>query len=160
MKTRLEPGTPAPDFTAPLQNGTSLTLSDLRGQRVALYFYPKDDTPGCTRQACSLRDGYADLQAAGVTVLGVSSDDAASHERFAQKHDLPFPLVVDNDNTIAQSYGIYGERTLYGRKVVGVQRTTFLIDEQGTIADVVKRPKVDEHAEEILRRWEKLDAAA
>ncbi len=156
MKDRLTPGTPAPDFTAPTQDGT-LTLSDQRGKRVALYFYPKDDTPGCTRQACSLRDGYAELQKAGVVVIGVSSDDAASHSRFAEKHDLSFPLVVDEDNAIATAYGIYGERTLYGRKVIGVQRTTFLIDEQGMIADVVKRPKVDEHSGEILRRWQKLD---
>jgi peroxiredoxin Q/BCP len=158
MKTRLEPGTPAPDFTAPLQNGTSLTLSDLRGQRVALYFYPKDDTPGCTRQACSLRDGYADLRDAGVAVVGVSPDDRDSHASFAQKHDLPFPLVSDPDHAIATAYGVYGERTLYGRKVVGIQRTTFLIDEGGAIVDVVKRPKVDAHADEVLRRFEKVSS--
>ncbi len=159
MTDRLELGTPAPDFTAPTKDGT-LTLSDLRPRRVALYFYPKDDTPGCTRQACSLRDGYAELKDAGVEIVGVSGDDAASHDRFSHKHDLPFALAVDLDNAIATAYGIHGERTLYGRKIIGVQRTTFLIDEQGIIADVIKRPKVDEHADEILRRWQKLDAKA
>ncbi len=158
MKDRLEPGTPAPDFTAPTQDGT-LTLSDLRPARVALYFYPKDDTPGCTKQACSLRDGSAELKAAGVTVIGVSADDTASHGRFAEKYDLSFPLVVDEGNRIATAYGIFGERTLYGRKVIGVQRTTFLVDENGVIADVIKRPKVDEHAAEVLRRFAKVDAA-
>lgn len=155
MKTRLEPGTPAPDFTAPTQDGT-LTLSDLRGRRVALYFYPKDDTPGCTRQACSLRDGEGALEAAGVAVVGVSPDEVSSHQAFAGKHALPFPLASDPDHSIATTYGIYGERTLYGRKVVGIQRTTFLIDEDGQIVDVVKRPKVDEHADEVLRRFEKV----
>ncbi len=149
---RLEPGTPAPDFTAPTQHG-SVRLSDFRGQKVALYFYPKDDTPGCTKQACSLRDGYAELKDAGVAVVGVSGDDAASHEKFARKYDLPFPLAADPDHAIAEAYGVWGEKTLYGRTSIGLTRTTFLIDETGSIVDVIKRPKVDAHADEVLRRF-------
>ncbi len=155
----LEPGTPAPDFTAPTQTGDSLTLSSLRGQRVALYFYPKDDTPGCTKQACSLRDGYRTLQESGVTVIGVSPDDAASHERFADKFKLPFPLAADPDHAIADAYGVWGPRTLYGRQFDGITRTTFLIGEDGTLVDVIKRPDVDNHATEVLRRFEEAATA-
>jgi peroxiredoxin Q/BCP len=152
---RLEPGAPAPDFTAPTQQGTPLSLSDYRGQWVALYFYPKDDTPGCTKQACNLRDNIAALDAEGVAVVGVSGDEVDSHEAFAEKYDLPFPLVADPDREIQNAYGVYGERSLYGKKVVGLKRTTYLIDPEGIVRHVFKRPKTGDHAAEIL---EKLDA--
>lgn len=148
----LTAGTPAPDFEAVDQEGRTVRLSDFRGQYVALYFYPKDDTPGCTRQACSLRDGYARLQEAGVVVLGVSGDDVASHSRFAEKYALPFPLLADPEHAILEAYGVWGERNLYGRKFMGIKRTTFLIDPDGVIRHVFKRPRVDEHADEILAR--------
>jgi peroxiredoxin Q/BCP len=153
---RLAPGTPAPDFTAPTQHGTTLSLSDYRGQWVALYFYPKDDTPGCTKQACNLRDHVGDLDAEGVAVVGVSGDDVGSHEAFAQKYDLPFPLVADPGRAIQDAYGVYGERTLYGKKIVGLKRTTYLIDPEGVVRHVFKRPKTDDHAAEILRKLDKV----
>lgn len=147
------PGQPAPDFTGTTQQGTPFRLADLRGRKVALYFYPKDDTPGCTRQACSLRDGYEALLADGIAVVGVSGDDVASHEAFAAKYSLPFPIVADPDHHVLDLYGVWGERSLYGRKFMGTQRTTFLIDEEGTIRDVIRRPKVDAHAEEVRARF-------
>ena len=147
-------GERAPDFEAPTQTGEPLRLSDLRGRPVALYFYPKDDTPGCTKQACNLRDDYAALQEAGI---GVSGDEVASHERFAEKYDLPFPLVADPDHEILNAYGVWGERSLYGKKVTGTKRTTFLIGGDGTIRHVFKRPKTAEHAQEILLQVGKLE---
>ncbi len=151
---RLEAGQPAPDFEAPTQDGSTLRLSDYRGQWVALYFYPKDDTPGCTKQACSLRDGYRQLQDAGIAVIGVSEDDVDSHERFAEKYDLPFPLVADPEHEILNAYGVYGERKMYGKTFMGTARTTYLIDPDGVIRHVFKRPKTDAHAEEILEKFE------
>ncbi len=145
-------GDPAPDFEALSQEGARIRLSDYRGRYVALYFYPKDDTPGCTRQACNLRDEYRRLQDAGVVVLGVSGDDVASHDRFAEKYALPFPLLADPEHRILNLYGVWGERNLYGRKFMGIKRTTFLIDGEGIIRHVFKRPDVDRHAEEILAR--------
>lgn len=147
----IEAGSPAPDFTASTHAGETIALSALRGQKVALYFYPKDDTPGCTKQACSLRDGFADLKAAGITVIGVSPDNSASHEKFAAKYTLPFPLLPDPDQSISNLYGTWGERSLYGRKYMGIARTTFLIDEEGTIVKVIKKPKVDDHATDVLK---------
>jgi peroxiredoxin Q/BCP len=146
-----EVGQEAPDFEGVDQHGRTIRLCDFRGRKVALYFYPKDDTPGCTKQACSLRDGYARLQEAGVVVLGVSADDADSHRRFAEKYGLPFPLVADPEAKICRAYGVWGERTLYGRKFMGIRRTTFLIDEDGRIRQIIRRPKVDQHADEVLQ---------
>ncbi len=154
-----QPGDLAPDFTAPTQTGDPLTLSSMRGRRVALYFYPKDDTPGCTKQACSLRDGEAALAADGIAVVGVSGDDAASHARFAEKYDLAFPLVADADHAIATAYGVYGDKTLYGRLFRGISRTTFLIDTDGRIVDVIKRPDTGGHADEVRRRFARAEAA-
>ena len=154
----LQPGDTAPDFTAPTQSGEPFTLSSYRGRRVALYFYPKDDTPGCTKQACSLRDGEAALEAADVAVVGVSGDSADSHARFAGKYDLAFPLVADTDRAIALAYGVWGEKTLYGRTVTGLSRTTFLIGPDGVIVDVVRRPNTSDHAAEVLRRFDKAAA--
>lgn len=155
---RLTPGQAAPDFEAPTQTGNTVRLSDFRGQWVALYFYPKDDTPGCTKQACNLRDGEARLQDAGITVIGVSADDVASHEAFADKYDLPFPLVADPEHTILEAYGVYGERQMYGNTFMGTARTTYLIDPDGVIQHVFKRPKTGSHTEEILGKFEALAA--
>jgi peroxiredoxin Q/BCP len=151
---RLDVGTEAPDFTGPTQYGTPLSLSDYRGQWVALYFYPKDDSPGCTKQACNLRDGSKDLARAGVKVLGVSDDDEASHRDFADDYDLPFPLVADTDRDILSRYGVYGERSMYGNTFMGTKRTTYLIDPDGVIRHVFKAPKTGNHTEEILRKLE------
>lgn len=149
----LEPGTPAPDFEGETQLGKPVRLSDYRGKKVALYFYPKDNTSGCTKQACNLRDEYSDLQRAGIEVIGVSADDVASHEKFAGKYNLPFPLVADPQHEILEAYGVWGQRNLYGRKFMGIKRTTFLIDEEGKIVDVIKRPKVGNHASEVMKKF-------
>ncbi len=143
-------GDAAPAFEAVDQSRKTHRLSDYSGRKVALFFYPKDDTPVCTKQACNLRDNYVALQRHGVVVLGVSPDDVASHDEFAGKFDLPFPLLADPSRTILESYGVWGEKNLYGRKFMGVKRTTFLIAEDGTIRKVFRRPKVRAHAEEIL----------
>jgi len=146
----LEPGTPAPDFTAPDQHGQPFTLSSLRGQRVALYFYPKDDTPGCTAQACDLRDHEQQLAAQGIKVVGVSTDSAASHQKFAGKFGLTFPLVADEDRAIVQAYGVWQEKKNYGKTYWGTVRTTFLIDANGVIERVIKRPDTKAHAAQVL----------
>jgi peroxiredoxin Q/BCP len=155
---RLEPGREAPDFDAPTQAGDTLRLSDYRGQWVALYFYPKDGTPGCTKQACNLRDGESRLKQAGITVIGVSEDDVSSHEAFADEYDLPFPLVADPDHDVLNAYGVYGERNMYGNTFMGTKRTTYLIDPGGIIRHVFKRPKTGEHTAEILKKFEALAA--
>lgn len=155
---RLDPAQEAPDFEAPTQSDASLRLSDYRGQWVALYFYPKDDTPGCTKQACNLRDEYTALQDAGVAVIGVSEDDVDSHEAFADKYDLPFPLVADPEHDVLNAYGVYGERQMYGNTFMGTKRTTYLIDPDGVIRHVFKQPKTDAHAEEVLQKLHSLAA--
>ena len=148
----LEAGTEAPDFTVTTYTGESVSLADHRGRRVALYFYPKDNTSGCTNQACNLRDNLALLDEHGVAVIGVSPDDDASHEKFAGKHDLPFPLVADPELEVIKSYGVWGEKKNYGKTYEGLQRTTFLIDPDGVIEHVFKRPKTTAHAEEIISK--------
>lgn len=159
MAERPAPGDLAPAFEGSTATGDTLRLEDLRGQWVALYFYPKDDTPGCTKQACNLRDNTSSLSDAGVAVVGVSGDGVESHERFVEKYDLPFPLVADPDRSILKAYGVYGEKSFYGKKTIGTKRTTFLIDPEGVVRHVFKRPKTDRHAEEILERLEALGAA-
>ncbi|HMB92870.1 MAG TPA: thioredoxin-dependent thiol peroxidase [Rhodothermales bacterium] len=154
MSTMPTVGDTAPAFSGTTQNGETVSLSDFAGQRVALYFYPKDDTPGCTKQACNLRDHYQDLLDADVAVVGVSPDNTASHEQFAEKYDLPFPLIADPDHEILNAYGVWGERNLYGNRFMGVKRTTFLIDADGTIVHIFKRPKVSEHTAEVLAKFE------
>ncbi len=148
----LEAGTPAPDFTVHTSDGQAVSLSALKGQKVVLYFYPKDDTPGCTKQACNLRDNLSDLAAQGITVIGVSPDDDVSHGAFAAKYNLTFPLVADPERTIIEAYGVWGEKQNYGKTYMGLQRTTFLIDEGGTIQHVFKRPKTADHTNEILSK--------
>lgn len=140
-------GDPAPDFTSTDQN---IKLSDYRGKKVVLYFYPKDDTPGCTAQACSLRDNYASLKAAGYEVLGVSVDDQKAHKKFISKYDLPFTLVSDTDKQVVEAYDVWKEKSMYGRNFMGTVRTTFLIDENGIITDIIGKVDTKNHAEQIL----------
>ena len=147
----LEPGQPAPDFTAPDQDGNSISLHDYRGRKVALYFYPKDDTPGCTAQACNLRDHQEELKASNIQVIGVSIDGEAAHKKFALKYDLPFPLLVDADKAIVQAYGVWQEKKNYGKTYLGTVRTTFLIDENGLIEKVIKQVDTKEHAAQLLK---------
>lgn len=147
----LNTGDKAPDFTAKDQDGKEFRFSALNGKKIALYFYPKDDTPGCTKEACSLRDGFPKLKKNGIEVVGVSPDDEESHRKFIGKYDLPFTLLADTGKDLVNLYGVYGERNLYGNKFMGVKRTTFLIDEEGTIVKIFKRVKVAEHADEVLK---------
>lgn len=149
----LKEGDAAPDFTAKNQNGESVKLSDFRGNRVVLYFYPKDDTPGCTKQACSLRDSFETFEEKGIKVFGVSIDDEKSHQKFISKYALPFDLLADTEKEIVNAYGVYGEKTNYGRKYMGINRTTFLIDANGEIVKIFKKVKVDEHAAEVLEAF-------
>lgn len=149
----LKEGGKAPDFKLKNQNGETVKLSDQRGKRIALYFYPKDDTPGCTKQACSLRDGFADLQKAGITVFGVSMDAEAKHQKFIAKYDLPFDLLIDADHAIADKYGAFGEKKFMGKTYDGILRKTFLIDEDGKIKKIFDKVKVEEHASEVLEAF-------
>ncbi|MDQ4122876.1 MAG: thioredoxin-dependent thiol peroxidase [Acidobacteriota bacterium] len=150
----LNEGEVAPDFTARDEKGNEVKLSAFRGERVALYFYPKDDTPGCTKQACSLRDSYADLTDKNIKVLGVSPDDESSHQKFIGKYNLPFTLLADTDRQISEAYGVYGEKNMYGKKFMGISRTTFLIDEAGKIKKIIKKPNVEQHADEVIKAFE------
>ncbi len=146
----VEEGKKAPDFTAKDQNGNTVKLSDHKGKRVVLYFYPKDDTPGCTKQACSLRDGFAQLKKNNITVLGVSIDDEKSHQKFIAKYDLPFDLIADTDKKIVEKYDVWGEKSMYGKKYMGTLRKTFLIGDDGKIVKIFDKVKVGEHADEVL----------
>ncbi len=146
----LKEGSVAPDFKTTNTNGETVRLKDLRGQKVVLYFYPKDDTPGCTKEACSFRDAFSDFKKRGIEVLGVSTDSEASHQKFTAKYKLPFTLLADTDHSIADAYGVYGEKKFMGRTYMGVKRMTFLIDEKGKIAKIFEKVKVDEHAREVL----------
>lgn len=148
----LEAGVKAPAFTAKTFDGTKVKLTDHKGSKVALYFYPKDATPGCTKQACNLRDNIDALTKAGVVVIGVSPDGNDSHEKFSSKHKLTFPLIADPDHKIINKYGVWGEKQNYGKTYMGLQRTTFLIDETGNIQHVFKRPKTNDHTAEILSK--------
>jgi peroxiredoxin Q/BCP len=140
----LSPGDPAPDFTLQADDGSTVSLSGLRGRPVVVYFYPKDDTPGCTAQACSLRDGYADFEAANAVVLGISPDGVASHQRFKEKFGLPFPLLADQGHKVAEEYGVWAEKSRAGRTYMGINRSAFVVDENGTLADVVYGIKPDD----------------
>ena len=146
----VEEGKPAPDFELTSDSGETVKLSDLRGKQVVLYFYPKDDTPGCTTQACGIRDAYGEFQQAGAVVLGVSPDDESSHVKFKQKHDLPFTLLADTDHAVSESYGVWGEKKYMGRTYMGVDRSTFVIDEQGNVKRVMHKVKPDTHADDVL----------
>jgi len=145
----LQAGDTAPAFTATDQDGNTVSLSDFQGKKVALYFYPKDDTPGCTAQACNLRDHQEELTAKNVQVLGVSTDSEASHKKFALKYDLPFPLLADTDKKLVEAYGVWQEKKNYGRAYMGIVRTTFLIDEQGVIEKVITKVDTKNHVEQL-----------
>jgi peroxiredoxin Q/BCP len=148
-------GKAAPKFTLPSSEGGSVSLEDLKGKTVVLYFYPKDDTPGCTREACAFRDTQAALKKKGAVVLGVSGDPLAAHEKFKLKYKLNFPLLSDPDKAVAKKYGAWGEKVMYGKKVTGMIRSTFVIDKEGVVQKVFPRVRVDGHAEKVL---EALDA--
>jgi thioredoxin-dependent peroxiredoxin len=143
-------GTQAPEFTTTDQDGKKRTLSDFKGKKVILYFYPKDNTPGCTKEACAFRDQFAKFRQLGVEILGVSVDGEKSHKSFVQKYQLPFTLLVDTEKRLVEAYGVWGEKSLYGKKYMGTNRVTYLIDEAGKIAAVFPKVKPDKHAEEIL----------
>ncbi len=148
-KSPLE-GKKAPDFSLAADNGETVTLSELKGKKVVLYFYPKDDTPGCTKEACSFRDGFREIQKKGAVILGVSPDTVKSHEKFREKYNLNFSLLSDPEKEVLKAYGVWKEKALYGRKYMGVERTTFVIDEAGKIKKVFPKVKVDGHYEEVL----------
>jgi peroxiredoxin Q/BCP len=144
-------GDKAPDFLLPLGDGRMASLRDFRGRKVVLYFYPKDDTPGCTREACSFRDNLSRLERKGAVVLGVSPDSPASHSRFSEKYDLTFPLISDEKKELAKSYGVWKQKAFLGKKYMGIERTTFIIDEKGVITHIFPKVKVDGHTEEVLQ---------
>ncbi|WP_431855174.1 thioredoxin-dependent thiol peroxidase [Azospirillum sp.] len=146
----VEAGTPAPDFTMPTDGGGSVTLSALRGKPVVLYFYPKDDTSGCTAQACGFRDQLPDFQGVDATVIGVSKDSVASHDKFKAKYELPFTLASDKEAGVAEAYGVWVEKSMYGRKYMGMERATFLIDKDGVVRKVWRKVKVPGHVKEVL----------
>ncbi len=143
-------GEKAPDFTLPADDGRPVSLNGFRGKKVVLYFYPKDDTPGCTKEACSFRDNLARVTTKGAVVLGVSRDDAKSHLKFKDKYDLNFPLLSDVDGKVTTAYGVWKKKNMYGREYFGIERTTFLIDEGGTIARIWPKVKVEGHTDEVL----------
>ena len=152
--TSLKEGDKAPDFSGVNEKGETVSLSDFKGQKLILYFYPKDNTPGCTAEACNLRDHYEVLKEKGYAILGVSPDSERKHQNFIGKHELPFSLIADTDKEILQAYGVWGAKQMYGRTYDGVYRTTFVIDEAGTIEKVFKKVKTKAHAEQILEAVE------
>jgi peroxiredoxin Q/BCP len=146
----VEEGKLAPDFELATDAGEKVKLSDYRGQPVVLYFYPKDDTPGCTTQACGIRDAYGEFEQRGAVVLGVSPDDEGSHVKFKNKYSLPFTLLADPEHKVAEDYGVWVEKNSYGQKRMGIERSTFLIDSEGNVAKVMRRVKPDTHADDVL----------
>lgn len=153
--SELKVGSKAPAFKGVDQNGKKVSLSDYKGKKVVLYFYPQDDTPTCTTQACNLRDNFGLLRNKGIEVIGVSPDAIAKHKKFQNKHDLPFTLLADEELSIIEKYGVWGEKSMYGKKYMGLIRTTFLINEKGLIHAIIAKPKAKEHTSEILEAWEK-----
>ncbi|PHX74430.1 MAG: thioredoxin-dependent thiol peroxidase [Chitinophagaceae bacterium] len=147
-------GMKAPAFTAVDQHGQKIKLSDFKGKKLALYFYPKDSTSTCTVQACNIRDGFKALAKKGIVVVGVSPDDEKSHLKFIANHKLPFQIIADTDKSLVEKYGVWGEKSLYGNKYMGVFRKTFLIDEKGVVVKVIAKPKVKVHADEIASGFE------
>lgn len=150
----------APDFTLPTDGGAEITLSDLQGQKVVIYFYPKDDTPGCTKESCAFRDNLSALNALNTTVIGISKDSVAKHDKFKAKYDLNFPLASDENSDVCERYGVWMEKSMYGKKYWGIERSTFLIDENGKIAEIWRKVKVPGHVEEVQKAIEGLARAA
>ena len=150
MAKELAIGDRAPELGIPDQDGKQVTLKDLKGKQVVLYFYPKDDTPGCTQESCDFRDSLAPIKKAGAVILGVSLDSQASHQKFIKKYTLPFPLLSDADKTVAQAYGVYKEKSMYGKKYWGIERSTFVIDQEGLLKRIFRKVKVDGHVDEVL----------
>jgi thioredoxin-dependent peroxiredoxin len=146
----IEEGKPAPDFELPTDSGETIKLSDLRGKPVVLYFYPKDDTPGCTTQACGIRDAYGEFERAGAVVLGVSPDNERSHVKFKDKYELPFTLLADTEHSVAEQYGVWGQKSFAGKKYMGVNRSTFVIDADGNVKRVMRDVKPANHADDVL----------
>lgn len=150
-------GKKAPAFKLKNQNGETISLTDFSGKKLAIYFYPKDDTPTCTVQACNLRDNFKSLQQHGIEVIGVSPDEVESHKKFENKHQLPFTILADPKHVMLEKYGVWGEKSMYGRKYMGVIRTTFLIDEKGILRKIIEKPKSSEHAKEILKEFKNME---
>jgi thioredoxin-dependent peroxiredoxin len=146
----IEEGRPAPDFELSTDTGETIRLSELRGKPVVLYFYPKDDTPGCTTQACGIRDAWSDFKKTGAVVLGVSPDDESSHTKFREKYDLPFTLLADHDHELTERYGFWVEKKTYGKTYMGVERSTVVIDADGNVAKILRRVKPEAHANQVL----------
>ena len=155
--THLTEGKKAPAFKGKDQNGETISLADFKGKKVVLYFYPQDDTPTCTVQACNLRDNFSILKKEGFIVLGVSPDEEKKHKKFEAKYDLPFTLIADAGHKIIDSYGVWGDKQMYGRTYMGLHRTTFLIDEKGIIRKIFIKPKSKQHTEEILKAWAEIE---
>jgi len=152
----LKGGDKAPDFTLPVDGGGKVSLKDLKGKKLVLYFYPKDDTPGCTTEACAFRDALPDFSRVKAAILGVSKDSVASHDKFKKKFKLPFPLASDADGAVCEAYGTWVEKSMYGKTYMGIERATFLIDETGVIRAIWRKVKADGHAEEVLKAAEAL----
>lgn len=160
MADWLEPGIKAPDFTLPADDGAKVKLSSLKGNPVVIYFYPKDDTPGCTKEACSFRDRKSEIEKLGAKVLGISADTIESHSQFRDKFKLNFPLLADLDHKVAERYGAWREKNMYGKKFFGIQRSTYLIDADGKVAKVWKSVKVDGHDQQVIDALKSLGRAA
>jgi thioredoxin-dependent peroxiredoxin len=154
----IQEGSKAPDFSLPSVEGGLVSLKDLKGKTVVLYFYPKDDTPGCTREACAFRDSQAKIKKTGALVFGVSPDGVASHQKFKAKYKLNFPLLSDADKSVAKKFGAFGEKVLYGKKVIGMIRSTFVIDGSGVVRKVFPKVKVDGHADKVLSALQELES--
>jgi thioredoxin-dependent peroxiredoxin len=152
----LKEGDKAPAFSGIDQDGNKISLKDFKGKKLVLYFYPEDDTPVCTVQACNLRDNFSLLRENGISVLGVSPNSSTEHKKFESKFSLPFTLLADPQKKTIDAYGVWGEKLMYGRKIMGIHRTTFLIDEKGIIRKIILRPKNKAHAEEILKHWQNI----
>ncbi|MCE1201354.1 MAG: thioredoxin-dependent thiol peroxidase [Bacteroidia bacterium] len=150
----LKKGDAAPNFSGKDQNGNEVNLSQFSGKKLVIYFYPKDDTPGCTKEACNLRDNYEAMLAKGFSVVGVSPDSEASHKKFAGKYNLPFPLIADPTLEIIKAYGAWGKKSMYGKEYEGLLRTTFIIDENGKVEQVIEKVKTDDHANQIFKLYQ------
>jgi thioredoxin-dependent peroxiredoxin len=160
MIETLQEGRKMPAFKAKDQNDAVVSSADFKGKKLVLYFYPQDNTPTCTVQACNIRDNFAALRAKGIVVIGISPDEVKKHKKFEEKFELPFTLIADTDHAIINKFGVWGEKMLYGKKYLGLHRTTFLINEKGIIKKVILKPKSKEHSQEILQAWEDIEMNA